>query len=185
MTLAVTFPRTHGGGTLQVASGDAVEVELDDAAVAWLAGRTGPWTRRALTVDGRAVGHRRQAGRVRAGLHVVGGRPVAAEVPVVDHLAAAAGRRRATQALASTPRLADRGADPAGWLSGGERLLLDWARAVLLGPRVVVLDRAGAGLDADALRWAGAQVARWRGSGVAVLVRVGRAEEAAWTRTAA
>ncbi|MEX0834902.1 MAG: hypothetical protein WD010_02345, partial [Nitriliruptor sp.] len=66
-------------------------------------------------------------------------------------------------------------------LSGGERRLLGWARAVLLEPRTVVLDRAGTGLDATALRWATDQVLRWRADGVVALVRVGRAEEVAWT----
>ncbi len=169
------------GLDLDLAPGQAATLPDDDATIRWFVG-TGPSDRRdLLTVDGRQLRRRGPAARVRAGLVVVGDPPLAPAVSVRDHLAAATSPRRAREVLASIPRLAGRDRDPAGVLSGGERRLLGWARAVLVGPRVVVLDRAGTGLDADSLAWAGAQVARWREDGVVAAVRVGRAEEATWT----
>ena len=43
-----------------------------------------------------------------------------------------------------------------------------------------MLDRAGTGLDHDALAWATGVVERWRAQGVGILVRVGRDEERRW-----
>lgn len=170
---------------LDLPAGAAARLPDRDAVVAWLAGhrRAGPGD--VLEVDGRRLVRRSPARRVRAGLVVVGDPPLAPTVTVADHLAAVTSPARAHRLLADVPRLGGRGDDPAGVLSGGERRLLGWARAVLLGPSVVVLDRAGTGLDADALGWAGAQVERWRGQGTVALVRVGRAEEAAWTEDGA
>lgn len=105
---------------------------------------------------------------------------VAPEVSVTDHLAARTARREAAAAIDAVPRLADRRHVAAGVLSGGERRLLAWARAVMLHPRVVVLDRAGTGLDPDALAWATEQLRAWRASGVAVVIRPGRVEERRW-----
>lgn len=133
-------------------------------------------------LDGRRLRVRSLAGRVRRGVAVVSGAPVAADVSVHDHLAAVLGRRGAADVLAQAPLLAGRGGDPAGVLSGGERRVLAWLRARAVDPHVVVLDRAGEGLDADTLAWAGRVVADWASAGVAVLVRAGRIEEQAWAR---
>jgi ABC-type branched-subunit amino acid transport system ATPase component len=166
---------------LELARGSAARLPDDGQVVAWLGGRRRPRRGDELRVDGRRLTRRSPAGRVRAGLLLVGDPPLAPAVSLVDHLAAVTSRRVAADLLDDVPALAGRGDDPAGVLSGGERRLLGWARAVLLGPSVVVLDRAATGLDADAMRWATAQVVRWRHEGVVALVRVGRAEEAAWT----
>lgn len=119
--------------------------------------------------------------RVRRGLAVVSGAPVAPDVSVHDHLAAALGARGADEVLASAPLLAGRGGDPAGVLSGGERRVLAWLRARASRPRAVVLDHAAEGLDADTLVWAGRVVSGWAADGVAVLVRPGRVEEREWS----
>lgn len=165
-------------GTFDVAAerGDAVEVPVD--AVAALVQRRDRRDR--IRLDGRRIDRRGTAGRVRAGLAPVSDAVVAPDVSVRDHLAAVTSLRRADGLLASSPLLSDRGADPAGVLSGGERRVLAVLRAAATGPRVVVLDGAGEGLDPASLAWVGDVVAGWRASGVAVLVRPGRPEERAW-----
>lgn len=165
---------------LDLVAGAAARLPDHDDVVRWLGGRRRASPGDELHLDGRRLTHRSPAARVRAGLVVVGDPPLAPAVTLVDHLAAATSRRTARTLLAEVPRLAGRGDDPAGELSGGERRLLGWARAILLEPAVVVLDRAGSGLDAGALGWAQGQVARWRADGCVTLVRVGRAEELAW-----
>lgn len=165
---------------LDLGAGAAAVLPDRDELVAWLGGQRRRHTGDELRVDGRRLTRRSPAARVRAGLVVLGDPPVAPTVSLLDHLAAVTSRHAARELLAGVPRLAGRGGDPAGVLSGGERRLLGWARARLLDPSVVVLDRAATGLDADALRWANDQVARWRASGTVALVRVGRTEEAAW-----
>lgn len=137
-----------------------------------------------VAVDGRRLRTRGLAGRVRRGVAIVSGAPVAADVSVRDHLAAIVGSAAARDLLADAPLLAGRGDDPAGVLSGGERRVLAWLRARAVSPRAVLLDRAGEGLDAATLAWAGEVVTAWRADGVAVVVRAGRAEERAWADAA-
>ncbi|MBW3657407.1 MAG: hypothetical protein KY457_02140 [Actinobacteria bacterium] len=156
--------------------GDAVEVPA--AAVAGLLDRRDRRDR--ITLDGRRIDRRGTAGRVRAGLASVSDAVVAPDVSVRDHLAAVTSVRRADDLLASSPLLAGRGDGPAGVLSGGERRVLAVLRAVATGPRVVLLDGAGEGLDAASLAWLGDVVRDWRAAGVPVLVRPGRPEERSW-----
>lgn len=160
---------------LAVEPGDVLAVPAD--AVRALAGRRDARDR--IRLDGRRIDRRGPAGRVRAGLaHVADA--VAADVPVRDHLAARTSVRRAEELIADTPLLRGRGGDAAGVLSGGERRVLAVLRAAATGPRVVLLDAAGEGLDPDALDWVGAWVERWRRAGVSVLIRPGRPEEETW-----
>lgn len=169
---------------LQVAAGEVRLLGGSEAAPV-LATVLGTAARGAfVTVAGRRVRGRGLAGRVRHGLAVVAGAPVAADVSVADHLAAIVGARRALQLLGEAPLLADRGGDPAGVLSGGERRVLAWLRAQAVEPRAVMLDRAGEGLDAATMQWAARVVDAWASSGVAVVVHAGRAEERAWAATA-
>ena len=164
---------------VEVAPGAARELPDDPRAVAALMGGDRHRGHRVL-LEGRRLDRRTVATRVRAGLVVVGEAPVAPEVSVRDHLAAAGSRSAADDLLAATPVLSTLGARPAGLLSGGERRLLAWTLARALRPLVVVLDRAATGLDPDALAWAGEVVTAWRADGVGVLVRVGRPEERTW-----
>jgi ABC-type branched-subunit amino acid transport system ATPase component len=177
---AADTPEDPGAIDLRLGPGEAAALPGDAAAVAWFAGSGRRRRGDVLTVDGRDLRRASTAARVRAGVVVVGDPPLAPAVSVRDHLAAATSTSAATALLGQVPHLAERGDDPAGVLSGGERRLLGWARALLLTPRVVVLDRAATGLDTGAVEWATTQVARWRGGGVCVLVRAGRAEERAW-----
>lgn len=161
---------------LQVPAGTLVELPDDDTLLAALIGqRPRPGLR--VRLDGRRIDRWRPARRVRAGLAVVAGAPVAADLPVVDHLAAVVGPREAVRRLAAAPLLADRGDEPAGVLSGGERRVLAWLLADLRVPRAVVLDAPATGLDAEVLPWAHGVLDRWLGAGAAVVLRPGRAEE--------
>lgn len=122
-----------------------------------------------LWLDGRPVPSR-PAQRVRRGLVVLGPEaPVAPEVSVRDHLAAIVSVPAADDLLARTPRLAGRGGDPAGVLSGGERRLLAWARARASHPTVAVLAGARGGLDPEAIAWTEEVVDAWLADGVVVV----------------
>lgn len=176
--------------------GGAARLDLGPGQAHLLTGPEGPAAVAALTgleVAGRAPGsghrihlagrplHRRSpARRVRAGLGMVVGAPVAEDVTALDHLAAVAGVRRARRALACTPRLVGRGHLPAAMLSGGERRLIAWLRCDLTEPGAVVLYAAGTGLDPASMAWAGERVSAWRRAGVAVVVCPGRPEEREW-----
>lgn len=173
-------PRLEVGGDpgLAVAAGEVVVLAPTAPEVAALVGRDDAG---ALRVDGhrvRGVGH---GPRARRGLAVVQDAPVAADVSVLGHLVAMVGWRRARELLATAPLLAQRGSDPAGVLSGGERRILDWLRAIALGPGAVVLDGATAGLDAAGVAWCTRVVDAWVRAGVAVVVVADRSEERAWT----
>jgi branched-chain amino acid transport system ATP-binding protein len=171
--------RLHlAGGTrrLDLPAGAVAEVDRD--VVTHLRARVDRRDR--IRVAGRRVDRQATAGRVRHGLALVTGAPVAGDVSVRDHLAAVTPRARADAIVDEAPLLAGRGGDPAGVLSGGERRVLALLRAAAVAPRVVVLDAAGAGLDAATLAWAGELVAGWRHAGAVVLVRVGRPEERRW-----
>jgi ABC-type branched-subunit amino acid transport system ATPase component len=166
-------------GRLRVGAGEAHRLPDDPRHVAALLGEDRARAHR-ITLDGRRLDRRAPAMRVRAGLVAVGAAPVAPGVAVVDHLAATLRRDDVRELLADVPRLADLAGRPAGVLSGGERRLLAWALALARTPAVMLLDRAGTGLDPDAQEWATRTVFRWRDAGVGVLVRVGRSEELAW-----
>jgi ABC-type branched-subunit amino acid transport system ATPase component len=165
--------------TVTVARGTIVALRDDDRVVAALVGPVRDRGVR-LELDGRRLARRSTALRVRAGLAIVSGVDVAGDVTVHDHLAAVLPAGRARRLVWETPVLHGRGDDPAGVLSGGERRLLGWLLAAATEPRAVVLDRAGTGLDADALAWAHERVDGWLARGAAVLVRVGRTEETRW-----
>lgn len=181
--LTVRLDLRSGVVELDLGPGDAtllVGPDADDAVAALIGSAAGSGRGHAIELDGRRLGPRGTAVRVRAGLGFVSVPAVAADVSIADHLAVIAGPARAGSLLGEAPLLAGRGDEPAGVLSGGERRVLAWLRAVALGPRAVVLDRAGVGLDPAALSWACEVVEGWRRSGVAVVVRPGRPEERSW-----
>lgn len=172
-------------GELDVVAGQLVRLPDDPRHVGALLGTeratsAGGARRHHVRLAGRRLDRRARPARVRAGLVGVGSGAVAPDVTVVDHLAAVHGRADAQRRLAEAPLLVDRGDDPAGVLSGGERRLLDWLVADALGPRAAVLDRPATGLDPVALAWAHAVLDRWLDAGAAVVLRVGRDDEERW-----
>lgn len=166
-------------GDLEVPAGGVATLPDDPRYVEALAGTDGRADHR-IEVAGRRVDRRAPARRVRAGLVVVGDDEVAEDVTVLDHLAAIVAPELGRARLEATPWLRGRAGEPAGVLSGGERRLLGWLLADLLRPRVAVLDRAGTGLDPDALQWAHHLLDGWLDAGAAVVARIGRPEERGW-----
>jgi len=179
---ATTTPRLElrlpgRGETVALAPGEALLIDGDASPVvrALVGGGSAGWAR----LDGvRLRGE--IARRVRGGLGIVRDVPVAPEVSVLDHLAARVGADTAERALEGAPLLAGRGGDLAGVLSGGERTVLAWLRALVTGPRALLLLRAGEGLDEATLAWAADRVAEQRARGVSVVVVAGRPQERAW-----
>src|SRR5262249_60888371 len=68
------------------------------------------------------------------------------------------------------PALAERHGLPAGRLSGGERQMLAIARALMIGPQLLVLDEASAGLSPKMVETVFAQLVRIRAGGVSILI---------------
>jgi branched-chain amino acid transport system ATP-binding protein len=172
---------------------DGVDLEVDAGAALALLGRNGAGkSTLIMTIAGLvtpSAGTIELAGQPLAGLRpdqiaragvalVPQGRRVWATLTVAEHLALAAGRRRgdpgATWTVDSVldllPRLAERRAQLAGKLSGGEQQMLAIARALLTNPRLVLMDEPSDGLAPAIVDQVGAVIATMRAEGVAVLL---------------
>jgi ABC-type branched-subunit amino acid transport system ATPase component len=106
--------------------------------------------------DGKAITAEDPTSRVRRGIvQVCGGKGVFAPLSVRENLAAAAftyrrdkarlGRRTA-EMLELFPVLGERLEQPAGTLSGGEQQMLAIAKALMLEPRLLMIDELSLGL---------------------------------------
>lgn len=102
-----------------------------------------------VRVDGRVLPNGKPAHASRAGLVMVADdRALFSNLTVRENLKAAAPRRSTApeQALEMFPGLANRVDVDAGSLSGGEQQMLAVARALVQGPRVLLIDEMSMGL---------------------------------------
>lgn len=135
-----------------------------------------PPTAGSVILAGRRVNGAHPDELARAGLCTVPeGRAIFPNLTVAENLAMAThcGGGRATveeRAFERFPRLADRRAQLAGTLSGGEQQMLSLARALATDPAVLLLDELSMGLAPIVVEQLYAQVASIAAAGMSVLV---------------
>jgi len=133
-----------------------------------------------IAMDGRRLNDLPAHRIVALGLgHVPEGRRIFGALTIEENLRlggylirndAAAIDERMTRLYETFPRLRERSGQLAGTLSGGEQQMLAIARALMLKPRLVVLDEPSMGLAPKLVRAIFAMIAQIRSEGTSILV---------------
>ena len=129
-----------------------------------------------VSLDGRDLGRAPSWDRARLGLaHVPEGRHTFTAMTVADNLAVAglvnrAGAFTRERVYDLFPRLGERRNQFAGSLSGGEQQMLVVGRALMTGPRVLLIDEMSAGLAPVTARMLVESLRAIRDTGVAILL---------------
>ncbi|PRX49165.1 amino acid/amide ABC transporter ATP-binding protein 2 (HAAT family) [Prauserella shujinwangii] len=132
-----------------------------------------------ILVGGEDVTRNSPQQMLRAGLsHVLQGHSVFKEMTVSENVLLGAYSLRDKAEIAERvdfvktlfPVVADRWTSLAGALSGGQQKQVEFARSLMISPRVVLLDEPSMGLDPKATGTVFEQVVRMRDAGTAVLL---------------
>jgi branched-chain amino acid transport system ATP-binding protein len=132
-----------------------------------------------ITVDGVDVTRNGPQDMIRAGLsHVLQGHSVFKEMTVAENVGLGAYTVRDKAVIAERtafvkdlfPVVADRWSALAGALSGGQQKQVEFARSLMVSPKVVLLDEPSMGLDPKTTTKVFEQVVRMRDAGIAVLL---------------
>jgi branched-chain amino acid transport system ATP-binding protein len=132
-----------------------------------------------ILVDGEDVTGRGPQRMLAAGVaHVLQGHSVFREMTVAENVLLGGYTLRDRAAVAERtafvrdlfPVVAERWTDLAGLLSGGQQKQVEFARSLMVSPRVVLLDEPSMGLDPRATGVVFEQIVRMRDAGTAVLL---------------
>ncbi|OIJ23702.1 ABC transporter ATP-binding protein [Nocardioides luteus] len=132
-----------------------------------------------ITVDGVDVTRNGPQQMLRAGMaHVLQGHSVFKEMTVAENVGLGAYTVRDQAAVAERtdfvktlfPVVAERWHTLAGALSGGQQKQVEFARSLMVSPKVVLLDEPSMGLDPKTTATVFEQVVRMRDAGLAVLL---------------
>jgi len=192
VTLEITG-LSSGYGRSSVLQG--VDLDVSDGRVLGLLGRNGVGkttlihtvmglvrlTGGSITLDGQELGGRRTDQIARAGLALVPqGRRIWPNLDVTEHLTLASrrggtgGRDDGTwtvqKVLELLPQLGQRRGHLGGQLSGGEQQMLAIARALLTGPRMLLMDEPSDGLAPTIVDQIGDVIGALKDGGVTVLL---------------